>query len=304
MFDFIRALMPREEHARGFRYFKEGALPFAAGPTDTWNQAWWCAQLSLLSYTTDAELLRKCLAAGSMTRFVPEGSDPTLLLCAHDAANLFIAFRGTDVVSGADFGAGLPAAGVHFKAFLEDVVIDVQARPARWPLADGPGEVHGGFLERYRAVQAQVRAAVAAFPGHALWLCGHSLGGSLALLASSDHPQARGVYTYGAPMTGNQAFVDSLSVPHARLVDGEDGVAGLSLARLGYVHGGHLTQLAPVHIRPLLAAIGISVPPPASLPLPVVGDVFEGFSEATLAAFSPLLHHSPVLYVAQCQAKV
>jgi len=38
--------------------------------------------------------------------------------------------------------------------------------------------------------------------------------------------------------------------------------------------------------------------------VPVLGDVLDGFSEATIAAMSPLLHHSPVLYVAQCQAKV
>lgn len=81
----------------------------------------------------------------------------------------------------------------------------------------GKGRVHKGFKSAtdsvYRHLVRYIRNH--AVPGTRLFVCGHSLGGALALLTASRFsaepglPVVRGVFTYGAPRVGDKEFVES-----------------------------------------------------------------------------------------------
>lgn len=88
--------------------------------------------------------------------------------------------------------------------------------------------------------------------GRALYLTGHSLGGALATLTAA-HLLERGVtvtglYTYGSPRVGNDAFAMAFN-RHARalthrFVNHQDAVARLPLRRLGYRHVGEMWYIS------------------------------------------------------------
>ncbi|KAH8996499.1 alpha/beta-hydrolase [Lactarius hatsudake] len=84
---------------------------------------------------------------------------------------------------------------------------------------DNTACVHAGFLFSYNSVRSivlrAVREQLEAFPGYAVVLAGHSLGGALASLAAlsvkSNFPWvAVRLFTFGQPRTGDAAFADLL----------------------------------------------------------------------------------------------
>jgi len=89
------------------------------------------------------------------------------------------------------------------------------------PKAPGLASVHAGFLDAYTAVSgdilARVKALVKANPSYNIVCTGHSMGGSLAVLAAL-HLEAELVpaskielYTYAAPRAGNADFANFVS---------------------------------------------------------------------------------------------
>ena len=109
-----------------------------------------------------------------------------------ERSTIVIAFRGTN--ERADW---LTNAKLYLK---ED---------ARWP-----GRIHTGFYHAAHSVYKKIKDYIRNNKAtqSQLVLCGHSLGGTLAqltatwLMRESDSPRIDGVFTYGAPRLGDDAF--------------------------------------------------------------------------------------------------
>lgn len=175
---------------------------FAAAPSrplaandraDDLAAAWWCNELARLAYRGDAATGRSraaFLADVGLRElgFVDRAGTQCLVVGpAPGAAEPFVvaAFRGTDEV--------------------RDWLTNLRAVPVLW--AHG-GRVHRGFRRAFGHVLRPLRTLLMgqAVP---LQVCGHSLGGALALLAAPVFG-ARSVRTYGAPRVGDRAFAATL----------------------------------------------------------------------------------------------
>jgi predicted lipase len=105
--------------------------------------------------------------------------------------------------------------------------------------------VHKGFEHALDIVWDEIKTALTKpeLKDVPLFMSGHSLGAALATLAAARHTP-RGVYTFGSPLVGNHAFVQTLvNVKIHRVVDDIDGVTFVPPARLGYVHVGEVRHL-------------------------------------------------------------
>ena len=118
-------------------------------------------------------------------------------------------------------------------------------------------KVHDGFIKSYnsgrRVVRREIAAAVSMFPTYDVTFSGHSLGGSMALLAaldfviSSQSPMQLAphvsIITFGQPRVGNLDFarlVDSLPWKESlRITRRYDPIPRLPLKYRGYVHHKH-----------------------------------------------------------------
>src|SRR5690606_2225730 len=105
----------------------------------------------------------------------------------------------------------------------DDLILDLDA--AQVPYEEGIGQAHQGFYRAFKAVKAFVEPYLLNFhTGQKVVVCGHSLGGAIALLLAEwirRNEQKFNVllYTFGAPRAGDRAFVEGASaLVHHRLV--------------------------------------------------------------------------------------
>ncbi len=137
------------------------------------------------------------------------GTDTQAFICHHDEV-ILIAVRGT--ASPAD---GLRDANAHQVAFV-----------------DGVGKAHEGFYQAYRAMRDFVLRYLDQFHyGQRVVICGHSLGGAIALLLAeglrrvTDTTYNILLYTYGAPRAADAEFTAGASaLVHHRIVNHNDPV--------------------------------------------------------------------------------
>lgn len=104
------------------------------------------------------------------------------------------------------------------------------------PELAGAGNIHGGFLEAYELAKQKFKDEFDSIKAviknqKSLFVCGHSLGGSLALLYAAEmkdnHPV---LYTYGMPRTFTRAAMPFLdSITHYRHVNDNDTVPQVPL---------------------------------------------------------------------------
>ncbi|MNF62192.1 Lipase (class 3) [compost metagenome] len=114
-----------------------------------------------------------------------------------------------------------------------DILRDLDARQV--PYAAGNGQAHRGFHDAFLAAKTFAQRYLEAFytGEQTLIVCGHSLGGAIALLLAEwlrRLPSAPNVilYTFGSPRAGDRAFVQSASaLTHHRLVNHNDPVPGV-----------------------------------------------------------------------------
>lgn len=104
------------------------------------------------------------------------------------------------------------------------------------PELAGAGNIHGGFLEAYELAKRKFKDEFDSIKAvikkqKSLFVCGHSLGGSLALLYAAEMKDSQPVlYTYGMPRTFTRAAMPSLdSITHYRHVNDNDTVPQLPL---------------------------------------------------------------------------
>lgn len=164
------------------------------------------AKLALLSYETNLEKLSKLLNQGQFTLLASYdlGGSQAFLARADDFA--VIAFRGTD-------------------SFL-DWKTNFMSETVRVDTRLGYVEIHKGFKKAYDRIGAQLLEDVNYHvPNHkGLYLTGHSLGGALAQIASTqlERDNLAACYTFGAPRVGDLSFDRLVVCPHYRLVNGWD----------------------------------------------------------------------------------
>ncbi|MES2868144.1 MAG: lipase family protein, partial [Pseudomonadota bacterium] len=138
-----------------------------------------------------------------------EGTD-TQAFVTHNDEVVLIAIRGTS--AGADF--------------LRD------ADALQVPFEEGEGKVHRGFYEAATQAYDFATAYLDKFhDGQKILVCGHSLGGAIALILSQILRCRRGfdydvlLYTYGAPRAGDATFVSAAqSLVHHRTVNHNDPI--------------------------------------------------------------------------------
>lgn len=119
---------------------------------------------------------------------------------------------------------------------------DIKADLNAWPdqAENGHGLVHNGFQEEVNKVWDQINAALNKMKtdGKKFYICGHSLGGAMATIATSRFmDKVDCLYTYGSPRVGTRKFVKSFAhIPHFRHVNNNDLVTCVPFAAMGYRH--------------------------------------------------------------------
>lgn len=144
----------------------------------------------------------------------PTGEGDTRLFTVECAAHVLVAWCGTDS--------------------LLNILTDLSFAPKRClPELAVAGNVHGGFLEAYQLAKRKfgdkfdLRAIRTSLDkGKSLFICGHSLGGALALLYAAEMKDYQPVlYTYGMPRTFTRSAIASLgNIKHYRHVNDNDTI--------------------------------------------------------------------------------
>jgi len=111
-------------------------------------------------------------------------------------------------------------------------------------------EVHSGFLEAYELAREHIHKITSGESN--IVICGHSLGGAIAVLCALDlklkNPhKSISAYTYGKPRVGNKHFRNfinkGLKKSLFRVVYSADMVTRVPLLILGYRHEGTKVHL-------------------------------------------------------------
>jgi pimeloyl-ACP methyl ester carboxylesterase len=114
-----------------------------------------------------------------------------------------------------------------------DKVRDADAKQV--PYAEGEGQAHRGFYEAFLAAKEFTNEYLEAFytGEQTLIVCGHSLGGAIALLLAEwlrrlpSKPDVV-LYTYGSPRAGDRTFSNAAKeLTHHRIVNHNDPVPGV-----------------------------------------------------------------------------
>ena len=171
--------------------------------------AWWLAELSMLCYVREEELVHEILGNAGISEVRILEREGALCIVADD----LVAFRGT--------------------TDIRDVLRDIDARLT----PEGSGRVHRGFKTALEPLWAKLSAHLGNRP---VWFTGHSMGAALAILAGNRYADARAVYTYGSPRVGDSAFASNTTVPVYRVVNNNDLVTRMpppaSFRHVGTLH--------------------------------------------------------------------
>ncbi|MEI9748312.1 lipase family protein [Moellerella wisconsensis] len=122
-------------------------------------------------------------------------------------------------------------------ASARDALTDGTYRPIPCPkniLSADKAKVHKGFLEAYQCIEKYFKKRIRQIPRSAqdtkkLYICGHSLGGALALLHSAELSKYNPLlYTYGSPRVFTGSGVKALpSLIHFRHINDADTVTSV-----------------------------------------------------------------------------
>jgi len=170
--------------------------------------AWWLADLSLLTYAEE-DFVNRTFAetglkdAGFSVKCFGGGAVGAQFLVVHDERFIVVSFRGSDMS--------------NFWQELLDVVTIFKFLPA--PDESG-GHVYGGFKAALDSVWDELRRHLREIEGEGagrrkLWFTGHSMGAGLTTLAAAkaarEGVQVQGVYTFGSPRVGDKGFGDYMA---------------------------------------------------------------------------------------------
>ncbi|MHB0851498.1 lipase family protein [Stutzerimonas nitrititolerans] len=112
-----------------------------------------------------------------------------------------------------------------------DFVADLDARQV--PFEEGGGQAHRAFYKGFAAAKVFVERYLESFySNQTLIICGHSLGGAIALLLSvwlkENWSKDIQLYTFGSPRAADRTFVqNATALTHHRLVNHNDPIPGV-----------------------------------------------------------------------------
>jgi len=143
------------------------------------------------------------------------------------------------------FGAGkivVACRGTEPSQFA-DVLADLKTIPVRH---ERNGMVHSGFWEEANKVYPGILKAVKAGRKNKekVYVCGHSLGGAMAVLVAAELQPNGGLHTFGQPRVGNAEFLKCLSdLSYYRYRNNNDIVTAVPPSWLFFKHGGVLRYI-------------------------------------------------------------
>lgn len=151
-------------------------------------------------------------------------TDGIQVLIYGDKIDLFVIFRGSDEIS--------------------DWLSNFKIRQENWL---DYGKIHIGFKESFHKVVFYIESYLREIllPTHNLWITGHSLGGSLAMLMACYIKYIKltnnfYIYTFGSPRLGNKRWAYTYQLLLAdrtyRIVNGNDIVSRVPSRWLNYYH--------------------------------------------------------------------
>lgn len=185
--------------------------------------AWLMAKMSKLAYMPfekdDAELKAALAEAGFklVKWFNQEGTQA------------FLAKRDSDRMAVLSF-RGTQTEGLTLETFF-DVFTDMYAAMH----TDENGiKTHKGFQLAFQRVEAGILQQIQIVADCSLYITGHSLGGALALIATSviNSDNLGACYTFGSPKVGNEEFDDKIKAPIYRVINSYDVVPFLPFTRI------------------------------------------------------------------------
>ena len=134
--------------------------------------------------------------------------------------------------------------------------------------------IHTGFLGAFRLVKTEIEADLdrSSGIGYALYVTGHSLGGSLALIATKEiaHASMGACYTFGSPRVAGYGFAQKIKTPIYRVVNARDIVP----------------RVPPVFLPTVLSIIVSVVPIP-----------YQKWISKFLEKFIGYVHHGDMRYL-------
>lgn len=177
------------------------------------RMSWILAQMSKLAYKDSKTIKSELKNTNFYLEKIIEKDKIQFILVRCDSYAI-LAFRGTKT---------------NIKNFLTDIDI-------RFYDYDD-GEYHRGFFTAYLSLEKYLNEVINETNLRVpLYICGHSLGGALAVIASKylDYPYIMACYTYGCPKIGKYDPLFVHIVPIYRCVNKNDIVTKVPLSILGY----------------------------------------------------------------------
>jgi pimeloyl-ACP methyl ester carboxylesterase len=185
-----------------------------------------CSQLAYAQFEAGQEpQLRNALQELRLGYLRGFSRDATCAYLARNERFAVLAFRGTTK---------------DFRTILTDLEI-------RFYRDKSGARIHDGFSKAYALVAKEIAGEIDKLgPSLPLYITGHSLGGALAVIASTrilPSDRIAACYTYGCPRVGDAEFTLQLwKVPVYRQVHSSDIVPRVPLA-LGYRQAGDLRYI-------------------------------------------------------------
>ena len=146
-----------------------------------------------------------------------------------DGTQAFLAKRDTDKMVVLSF-RGTQTEGLPLETFF-DVFTDLYVAMH----TDENGvKTHKGFQIAFQRVETEILQQIQGLADYGLYITGHSLGGALALIATSaiNSENLGACYTFGSPKVGNEEFDDKIKAPIYRVVNSYDAVPFLPFTRI------------------------------------------------------------------------
>jgi triacylglycerol lipase len=206
--------------------------------------AWWLAELSLLSYCERAvieEILKRDFPNPTQEfSWLECKKTNTQGFKVETGDYIVMAFRGTEFPR--------PSTVLRNPKELLNILADIRTDILRFspqtiingePKFDQP--VHPGFAQALQSIWPQIQEHVSSIT-KPLWLTGHSLGAAIATLMAYQLPElVKGLYTFGSPCVGTSEFAKSfndkgLGSKTYRYLHGNDAIANALESRLNYEH--------------------------------------------------------------------
>ena len=195
--------------------------------------AWWLAEASTLVYA-DEDFVRARFSKAGLPQVKFFDKQSTQCFVAHNDQFAIVAFRGSEIWKKQET--------FDLNKVFADFKTNVDIRLTDWPQG---GKVHRGFKEALEEVWLDLLPYIRQLDGKGckIWVTGHSLGAALATLCAGRYGNVQGVYTFGSPRVGNEAFKENFDVNIYRIVNNDDIVARVP-AKGVYVHVGELKFIA------------------------------------------------------------